>query len=108
MIKILANAKTSEGYIIDPRGKLLGKVSLAELLTAKNYDMLENNISFRKYLYLNTTDTILQAIDKIKDFVGESIPVIDEKGYILGIISESDLFNELLKAEKERNEEELS
>jgi len=108
MIKILANAKTSEGYIIDPRGKLLGKISLAELLTAKNYDMLENNISFRKYLYLNTTDTILQAIDKIKDFVGESIPVIDEKGYILGIISESDLFNELLKAEKERNEEELS
>ena len=108
MIKILANAKTSEGYIIDPRGKLLGKVSLAELLTAKNYDMLENNISFRKYLYLNTTDTILQALDKIKDFVGESIPVIDEKGYILGIISESDLFNELLKAEKERNEEELS
>ena len=67
--------------------------------------MLENNISFRKYLYLNTTDTILQTVNLVDD---ESIPVIDEKGYILGIISESDLFNELLKAEKERNEEELS
>ena len=40
--------------------------------------------------------------------VGESIPVIDEKEYILGIISESDLFNALLIAEKERNEEELN
>ena len=49
----------------------------------------------------------MEAIDKVKDFVGESIPIIDEKEYILGIISESDLFNALLIAEKERNEEEL-
>ncbi len=34
--------------------------------------------------------------------------LIDDKGYILGIISESDLFNALLMAEKERNEEDLS
>ena len=40
--------------------------------------------------------------------MGESIPIIDERGYILGTISESDLFNALLMAEKERNEEELS
>ena len=48
------------------------------------------------------------TIDKVKDFVGESIPITDNKGYMLGIISESDLFNALLIAEKERNEEELS
>ena len=32
----------------------------------------------------------------------------DRKGFIKGTISESDLFNSLLLAEKERNEEELS
>ena len=50
----------------------------------------------------------LETIDKVKDFVGETIPVIDKKGFIKGTISESDLFNSLLLAEKERNEEELS
>ena len=57
---------------------------------------------------LVNSDTVLDAIDKVKDFVGESIPIVDDKGKILGIISESDLFNALLMAEKERHEEELS
>ena len=64
--------------------------------------------NYKNYLFLNVSDTVLEAIDKVKDFVGESIPIVDDKGYILGIISESDLFNALLMAEKERNEEELS
>ena len=107
MIKILSSSNASEGYITDPKGKLLGKVSLPELLQINQKKNIEIS-KFKKYLFLNKTDSILKAIDKIKDFVGESIPVIDESGNILGIISESDLFNELLKAEKERNDEELS
>ena len=108
MIEILSSSKVSEGYITDPKGKLLGKVSLPELLQINQKKKNIEISKFKKYLFLNKTDSILKAIDKIKDFVGESIPVIDERGNILGIISESDLFNELLKAEKERNDEELS
>ena len=108
MIKILSSSNASEGYITDPKGKLLGKVSLPELLQINQKKKNIEISKFKKYLFLNKTDSILKAIDKIKDFVGESIPVIDERGNILGIISESDLFNELLKAEKERNDEELS
>ncbi len=108
MIEILSSSKVSEGYITDPKGKLLGKVSLPELLQISRKKKNIEIANFKKYLFLNNTDSILEAIDKIKDFVGESIPVIDESGNILGIISESDLFNELLMAEKERNDEELS
>ncbi len=32
MIKILSNANVSEGYVLDPHGKLLGKVTLPDLL----------------------------------------------------------------------------
>ena len=39
------------------------------------------------------------TIEKCKDFVGESIPVIDERGKILGVFSESDLFVSYLEAE---------
>ena len=108
MIRILADSNVSEGYVIDPKGKLISKVSLPLLLKTRNKKNFLNDKSFRKYLYLNTADTVLDAIDKVKDFVGETIPVIDRKGFIKGTISESDLFNSLLLAEKERNEEELS
>ena len=108
MINILSNSNVSEGYVIDPKGKLLGKVDLPALLKMGNQEHFSSNISFKKYLFLDSSNTILQTIDKVKNFVGESIPVIDNEGFILGIISESDLFNALLIAEKERNEEELS
>ena len=108
MIRILADSNVSEGYVIDPKGKLISKVSLPLLLKTRNKKNFLDNKSFRKYLFLNTADTVLDAIDKVKDFVGETIPVIDKKGFIKGTISESDLFNSLLLAEKERNEEELS
>ncbi len=108
MIEILASSNVSEGYILDPQGKLLGKVSLPELLKLKKEDDSINIINYKKFLFLDSSDSVLQTIDKVKDFVGESIPITDDKGYMLGIISESDLFNALLIAEKERNEEELS
>ena len=108
MIKILSNANVSEGYVLDPIGKLVGKVNLPELLKLKEEEKRLDISNFQNYLSLVNSDTVLDAIDKVKDFVGESIPIVDDKGKILGIISESDLFNALLMAEKERNEEELS
>ena len=109
MINILSNSNASEGYILDPKGKLVGKVTLPELIQINKEDSSPFDLAnYQDYLSLKSSDTILEAIDKVKDFVGESIPVIDENKYILGIISESDLFNALLIAEKERNEEELN
>ena len=109
MIKILSNSNASEGYILDPQGKLIGKVTLPELIQRNIEDCSTVDLSnYQNYLSLKSSETVLEAIEKVKDFVGESIPIIDEKKYILGIISESDLFNSLLIAEKERNEEELN
>ena len=61
--------------------------------------------------------TILDAIDLIKDFVGDrinnswSVPVVDNNNNIVGIVTESDLFNALLLwliAKKILEKEELS
>ena len=107
MIKILAYADCSEGYIISPKGKLLGKVSLPMLIKqGKEKNQLDKN-KYEKYLSLSSNNSVLEAIDIIKDFVGESVPVVDDNGHIIGAITESDLFSSLLKAEKNRNEEEL-
>ena len=63
---------------------------------------------FTDFLSLNENQNILDAIDLIKDFVGESVPVVDNNNNIVGIVTESDLFNQLLIAENIRKKEELS
>lgn len=108
MIKILSKAKSSEGYIIDPKGILIGKIFLPELLLIESKTMPPNSNLYKKYLSLNENKNILQAIEKIKNFVGESVPVVDNKKHIIGVITESDLFNQLLTAENIRKNEELS
>jgi CIC family chloride channel protein len=107
MINILSKADNSEGYIISPKGKLLGKISITALIRQKDKNKKPSESLYNKYLFLIEDNSVLEAIDKVKDFVGESIPVINSKGTIVGIISESDLFASLILAEKERNEEEL-
>ena len=80
MIKILSNSNASEGYILDPKGKLIGKVTLPELIQINKEDSSPFDLSnYQDYLSLKSSDTILEAIEKVKDFVGESIPIIDEK-----------------------------
>ena len=108
MIKILSRAKSSEGYIIDPKGVLIGKIFLPDLLLIKSKTMPPNSNLYKKYLRLNENINILEAIEKIKNFVGESVPVTDNKKNILGVVTESDLFNQLLTAESIRKSEELS
>ncbi len=108
MINILSKAKSSEGYVINPKGVLIGKILLPEILLIENKSLPPNIQLYKKYLSLNENKNILEAIEKIKDFVGESVPVVDNKKNIIGVVTESDLFNQLLFAEKIRKKEELS
>ncbi len=108
MIEILSKAKTGEGYIIDPRGILVGKVLLPEILLISNKSSPPKEESYINFLCLNEKNNVLESIEKIKDFVGESIPVIGEDKRMLGVITESDLFNQMLSAENLRKKEELS
>ena len=85
MIKILSKAKSSEGYIIDPKGMLLGKILLPDLLLIESKTIPPNSNLYKKYLSLNENKNILEAIEKIKYFVGESVPVVDNKKNIIGV-----------------------
>ena len=108
MIKILSTSKSSEGYIINPKGILTGKVLLPELLLISNKDIPPDEKLYNKFLSLDEKCSVFDSIEKIKDFVGESVPVIASDKIMLGVITESDLFNQLLNAENTRKKEELS
>ncbi len=49
MIKILSKAGSSEGYIINPKGKLLGKVELPNLILNANKTIPPNAASYSNF-----------------------------------------------------------
>ena len=93
--------KCSEGYYIAKDNKLLGKISLPILLSYKMEEKIKD-IKKSKFLKVYEEEDLSKVIEKCKDFVGESIPVIDKKGKIIGIFSENDLFISYLEAEEFR------
>lgn len=93
--------KCSEGYYVGKNYKLMGKISLPILLSYKPNQKIRD-VQKQKFLKINHDQDLSKTIQKCKDFVGESIPVVDEKGRIIGIFSENDLFISYLEAEEFR------
>ena len=60
----------------------------------------------KKFLFIKSDENLIDVMEKCKDFIGESIPVIDENKKLLGIFSENDLFIYYSSAQKLRKTEE--
>ncbi len=100
-IELFKQKQCSEGYLVDNNNKLLGKISLPILLSYK-MNLKVKEIKKIKFLKIDADDDLSKTIEKCKDFVGESIPVVDKKNRIIGIFSENDLFVSYLEAEEFR------
>ena len=84
----------SEAYVVDDNEILVGKLNVNTLLD--NTDELK----VYKPLSIKSTSSVSQAIVKASNFVGESIPVVNDKGILLGVVTEADLFSEYLKVQE--------
>ena len=87
----------SESYHLDKYGKLMNKFELTYLLDLKNSTKEINSLPKRKFIKVKTNESILEAIERCKNFIGESIPIVDENMVLKGIITESDLFKSFLE-----------
>jgi len=97
IIQKMQQENNTEAYLIDEKGSLLGKINIHDLLgNTGNNAMVQpvNNI-----LVLTQSDNLITAIQKVSNFVGESIPVIDSTSSrkMLGIIAEKDLLQAYLE-----------
>ena len=100
-IKLMIAQEVTEAYLVDEENIYKGKIRLVDLLAntvqKQCYVLRENN-----EVLLTNTDSVLQGIEACKDFVGESIPVINkEKNTLIGIITESDLFTAYLELNRQ-------
>ena len=103
-INQMVKLKKSEGYLIDGNEKLLNKFELHQLISEKNKNKKISKLHQFKFLKLYSESNIFESIEKSKDFVGESIPIVTKQNKMFGIISEGDLFQIFLKVTREEKE----
>ena len=98
-LKILSSAGKSEGYIIDKKQKLIGKVDIQSLVYETPGRQIPDLVQ-RKPITIKSDASLQQAIEVASGFVGESIPVVDRKNNkILGVVTEADLFQSYLRTQ---------
>ena len=102
ILTAMREAQTTEVYILKDDGHLYGKLDLHTLIA--NSEDFENQLDFSP-TSLSMSNSLTEALEIASDFVGESIPVVEE-GSFIGAITEGDLFTEVLNIEESLREEE--
>ena len=95
LLQMFEKSEFTEVYFVNDNGVLLGKTKVNALLQKKNTTLIED----RSPLTLNINLDVSDAIVKVSNFVGESIPVVDHDGKLVGVLNEADLFLQYLKVQ---------
>ena len=100
MIEKLKEGGFAEGYIISEDNKLMSKVDALDLIDGQTS-------GDKDYFRLLETDSILACLDKLSDFVGESAPILNSEGVLVGVINEADVFKAYKDASEKSHQEEV-
>ena len=84
------NDNISTLYVVDENERFYGAIDLKDLIVARADDSLEKLIA-RSYPYVTDHEKINDCIDRIVDYAERSLPVLNESGKLLGIITSADV-----------------
>jgi magnesium transporter len=84
------NDNISTVYVMDQDESFYGAIDLKDLIISREQDSLEDIIS-TSYPYLTDHEKISDCIERIKDYAEDSIPVLDEKKQLIGLITAQDI-----------------
>lgn len=77
-------------YVVDEDQTLLGAIDLKDLIMAREGTALEN-ITVSSYPYVYAQEQIDECIERLKDYSEDSIPVLDEKNRLTGVLTAQDI-----------------
>ena len=101
-INLLLKNKDTEGYVLSKKDTFIGKIRLIDIIDKKNQQI--TNFLQNKPIILDANISLLDAIKKLSNFVGESIPIIDKNDKkFIGIISENDVLAAYLEISDDIN-----
>ncbi|MCC8127509.1 MAG: magnesium transporter [Clostridiales bacterium] len=94
MRELLKQARENENvstiFVVDEAGVFYGTIDLRELIIARQGDSLESVIA-TSFPYVYAHESIDECIEKLKDYSEDSIPVLDNKNHVLGVITSQSL-----------------
>lgn len=91
----LLKSQSHEGYVLDTDGVYVGTITLADIVNRETSGLvLETKlgeVAEREPLIFTATTTVWAAMEKMGDFVGESIPVVRDADdpRLVGVVFES-------------------
>lgn len=77
-------------YVVDDKDSFYGAIDLKDLIVAREYQSLDELI-IKSYPYVKANEKIVDCIEQLKDYAEDSIPVLDDNKYILGVITAHDI-----------------
>ena len=100
LCKQMKSRGQTEAYIVDDSGVLLGKISLYAVIDAAD-SSIERFMDSRPTI-LYSHNSLDESMLKVRQFVGESLPVVDaETGKLEGSITEGALFQAVTDVQKQ-------
>lgn len=77
-------------YALNDDGSFYGAIELRDLVVAREGTPLENIIA-TSYPYIYANETISECIEQLKDYSEDSIPILDDKNILIGVITANDI-----------------
>ena len=91
----MLEADSTECYVLDELSRYQGKLRLFDIARQqKRLDITKEKAREHadpNQLTFSNDMSVWEALEKMRGFVGESIPIVDQRGYFIGIIYESTL-----------------
>jgi CIC family chloride channel protein len=94
LMEMFQSSGFTEAYIVENK-KLIAKLRVNDLLNFQTGEIIGD----KNPLTLNSNLSVSESIEKASNFVGESLPVVDNENNLLGVVTESDLFKEYLSTQ---------
>ena len=90
----------TEGYVMDDGGIFKGKISIYDALKAGSDSV--SNVLESDPIILSSDESLTSAMEKVSQFVGESLPVIETSdSRLLGTVTEGDLFQAVIDVQND-------
>lgn len=94
MRSLIAQAEDNDNistlFVEDDDGTFYGAVDLKDLIVARTYMTLESLIT-QSFPYVRDHETISECIERLKDYAEDSIPVLNDKNELIGVITAQDI-----------------
>lgn len=79
-------------FIVDEDWKMIDDIRIKELILASPHQKIEDLMD-RRFVALNAMDDQETAIQVFKDYDRSALPVVDEEGFLLGIVTFDDIMD---------------